>query len=109
MEQQIEVYHLIAVFEAGKGHFCHSVLLVRCLLRGEERGISGQREVDTREAVRGKNLTDQNAARKKSVAHGTRLVWNSFKSTLREPSKRSEAVMDETTCAINLFKFVKLG
>ena len=34
---------------------------------------------------------------KKDVTHGTRLVWNSFKSTLREPSKRRDAVMDETT------------
>ena len=29
--------------------------------------------------------------------YGTRLVWNSLRSTLREPSKRSEAVIDETT------------
>jgi hypothetical protein len=29
--------------------------------------------------------------------HGTKLVWNSFKSTLREPSKRREAVIEETT------------
>ena len=28
---------------------------------------------------------------------GTKLVWNSFKSTFRDPSKRSEAVMEETT------------
>lgn len=32
--------------------------------------------------------------------YGTRLVWNSFRSTLREPSKRSEAVMEETTRAV---------
>jgi len=29
--------------------------------------------------------------------HGTRLVWNSLRSTFNEPSKRSEAVIDETT------------
>jgi hypothetical protein len=29
--------------------------------------------------------------------YGTRLVWNSFRSTLRDPSKRREAVIDETT------------
>ena len=40
---------------------------------------------------------------------GTKLVWNSLRSTLREPSKRSEAVIDETTWAINLFKLVRLG
>ncbi len=41
--------------------------------------------------------------------NGTRFVWNSFRSTLREPSKRREAVIDETTCAINRFKLVKPG
>jgi hypothetical protein len=29
--------------------------------------------------------------------YGTKLVWNSLRSTLREPSKRREAVMEETT------------
>lgn len=29
--------------------------------------------------------------------YGTKLVWNSFRSTLSEPSKRREAVMEETT------------
>jgi hypothetical protein len=29
--------------------------------------------------------------------YGTRLVWNSLRSTFRDPSKRREAVMDETT------------
>ena len=29
--------------------------------------------------------------------YGTKFVWNSFKSTLSEPSNRSEAVMDDTT------------
>jgi hypothetical protein len=37
--QRNEVYHLIAVFKAGEGHFCHGVLFVRRLLRGEERGV----------------------------------------------------------------------
>lgn len=40
---------------------------------------------------------------------GTRLVWNSFRSTFREPSKRRDAVMEETTWAIMRFRFVKLG
>ena len=31
------------------------------------------------------------------ATHGTKLVWNSFKSTLSDPSNRNEAVMDETT------------
>lgn len=29
--------------------------------------------------------------------YGTKLVWNSFKSTFSEPSKRNEAVIEETT------------
>ncbi len=40
------------MFETGKGHFCHGVLFVRCLLRGKERGIGSQGEVDTREAIK---------------------------------------------------------
>lgn len=45
-----------------------------------------------------------------SVAtYGTRLVWNSFKSTFRDPSKRKDAVIEETTCAISLFKLVNPG
>ena len=43
------------------------------------------------------------------VTHGTKLVWNSLRSTFKEPSKRREAVIEETTWAINLFKFVRLG
>lgn len=41
--------------------------------------------------------------------YGTKFVWNSLRSTLRDPSKRSEAVMDDTTCAISRFKLVKEG
>lgn len=41
--------------------------------------------------------------------YGTRFVWNSVKSTLRAPSKRNDAVMDDTTCAIKRFKFVYVG
>ena len=29
--------------------------------------------------------------------YGTKLVWNSLRSTLSDPSKRNDAVMDETT------------
>lgn len=42
-------------------------------------------------------------------AYGTRLVWNSFKSTLRLPSKRREAVTLETTWAIRRLRLVKDG
>jgi hypothetical protein len=44
-----------------------------------------------------------------SMTYGTRLVWNSLRSTLRDPSKRRDAVIEDTTCAISLFKFEKLG
>ena len=40
---------------------------------------------------------------------GTRFVWNSFRSTFREPSKQREAVIDKTTYAIKQLRFVKLG
>merc|ERR1711976_446819 len=38
--------------------------------------------------------------------YGTRLVWNSVMSTLRAPSKRSDAVREEIICARRRFKFV---
>ena len=38
--------------------------------------------------------------------YGTRLVWNSLMSTFSAPLKRSEAVMEEITCAISLFRMV---
>merc|ERR1712130_228389 len=41
--------------------------------------------------------------------YGTRLVWNSVMSTLRAPSKRSDAVSDEITCEISLLRFVYVG
>merc|ERR1711981_1386864 len=41
--------------------------------------------------------------------YGTKFVWNSVMSTLRAPSKRSDAVRDEITCAKRRFKFVYVG
>merc|ERR1711898_66165 len=41
--------------------------------------------------------------------YGTRLVWNSVMSTLSAPSKRSDAVSDETTCANRRLRFVYVG
>ena len=38
--------------------------------------------------------------------YGTRFVWNSVMSTLRAPSKRSDAVSDEIHCATKRFRFV---
>ncbi len=103
------VYHLCAVLEAGKGHLCYGVLFVGRLLRREERSVGSQGEVDAGEAVRARSTNPIAGRKTERITHGTRLVWNSFRSTLREPSKRREAVMDETTCAISRFRFVKLG
>jgi hypothetical protein len=38
--------------------------------------------------------------------YGTRLVWNSVMSTLSAPSKRSDAVSEEMTCASSLLRLV---
>ena len=47
--------------------------------------------------------------KERRFTYGTKLVWNSFKSTFREPSKRKEAVIDETTWAISLFRLENVG
>ena len=47
--------------------------------------------------------------KRKLMTYVTRLSWNLFGSTLREPQKWRGTVTDETTCAFNQFKFVKLG
>merc|ERR1719428_2797191 len=41
--------------------------------------------------------------------YGVRFVWNSVTSTFSAPSKRSEAVSDEITCAMRRFKLVYVG
>ena len=45
-------YHLAAVFETSKGHFCDRVLFVRRLLRRQQRGEGSQREVNAGEALK---------------------------------------------------------
>lgn len=65
-----------------------------------DRSICGEGEVDSREAAISPTLT---------TTYGTKLVWNSLRSTLRDPSNRSEAVMEETTWAISRFKLVNEG
>ena len=44
-----------------------------------------------------------------SRGNGTRFVWNSVRSTLSAPSKRSDAVTDEMHCASSRFRFVYVG
>ena len=41
--------------------------------------------------------------------YGTKLVWNSWRSTLSAPSKRSEAVIDETIWPIIWFRLLYDG
>jgi len=41
--------------------------------------------------------------------YGTRFVWNSVTSTFSAPSKRSDAVSDDTTCPTRRFRFVYVG
>ena len=41
--------------------------------------------------------------------YGTRLVWNSVMSTLRAPSKRSDAVSDEATWAKRRLRLGRSG
>merc|ERR1719197_2187365 len=41
--------------------------------------------------------------------YGTRLVWNSVTSTLRAPSKRSDAVSDEMIWAMRRLRLVYVG
>ncbi len=83
---------------------------MRCLLCRQKRGIGNQREVNAGEALNIIIMNTRERWRRKEektqLTHRTGLVWNLFKSTLREPSKRRDAVMDETTCVINRFRFV---
>merc|ERR1712135_208691 len=71
--------HLVGWLEASVGDLGNGELFMVCLLGGDDWGVGGQWEW-----IRG---------------YGTKLVWNSVKSTLRAPSKRREAVMDETICS----------
>jgi hypothetical protein len=76
-------------------------------LRRDNRSKCREREMNTRETAPAFSQVVEH--KEYYTTHGTRLVWNSFKSTFKEPSKRRDAVIDETTCAMRRFKFVKLG
>ena len=36
-------------------------------------------------------------SRSKKISYGTKFVWNSFRSTFKEPSNLNDAVIEETT------------
>lgn len=103
----ITLDHLVASFKTGESHICDSVLLVMCFLRGDNWCKCRKGEMNTREAV--SNSASLFEYKVNQITHGTRLVWNSFRSTFREPSKRRDAVIEDTTCAIRRFRLVKLG
>jgi hypothetical protein len=86
---------LVAALEAREGHLSDRVLLVGGLVGRQKWSVCGEREVDTREADDNINLSASRRTRR--ITHGTRFVWNSLRSTLREPVKRREAVTEETT------------
>ncbi len=66
------------------------------LLSGENWSKGGEREVNTWEATV-TNKTGTLSLGSRSTTYGTKLVWNSLRSTFKDPSKRSEAVIEETT------------
>jgi hypothetical protein len=49
--RDMETNHLVAVLEAGESHLRNRVLFMSGLLGRYNRCISGEREVDAREAV----------------------------------------------------------
>ena len=105
---RVALDHLVTRLEARESHVGDRVLLVVGLLGGDDGGEGGEREVDTREAIM-RIVSMITANSKCRGTYGTKLVWNSLRSTFREPSKRKEAVIEETTWAINLLRLVKLG
>ena len=60
--------------------------------------------------IRGKLILSQRMEGLNEITtYGTKLVWNSLRSTFKEPSNRNDAVIEETTWAINLLRLVRLG
>ena len=88
---RITLHHLVSWLKAGLGDLLNSRLLMEGLLRGHHRGVGHQGEVNpegSKKKVKIEMTFD--------LGYGTKLCWNSFRSTLRAPSNLREAVMDET-------------
>ena len=83
----VALHHLVGGLEAGVGDLSHRQLLVVGLLGGDDGSVSGQREVD---------------------AWGRAPSWSGtrVRSTLRAPSKRKEAVMEDTIWPIRRLRLV---
>ena len=89
--------HLVRGLESRGRELEHGVLFVLGLVARDDGLVGGEREVDTRErhqvGLRCRS-TRQPGRMAKDV---TRQTWNSLRSTFNEPSKRSDAVIEETT------------
>ena len=90
----VTLHHLVTGLEARVSQITDGVLFVGGFSSGDNRSVGGEGEVNTGESRRQINKLWSTTV---DMTHGTKFVWNSFKSTLSEPSNRSEAVMDETT------------
>ena len=101
----INTDHLIPTLEARECHIRNRVLLVVCLLDRNDGSICGEGEMNARETEKASKQVP-NGLR---VAHGTRLVWNSLRSTFRLPSNLREAVTLETTWAMRRLRLVNEG
>jgi hypothetical protein len=91
---RVALDHLVARLEGGHSQLVDRVLLVSSLGRRNNRGIGGEREVDTRETwiiISWRLITII------KCTYRTKLVWNSLRLTFRLPSNWSEAVTLDTT------------
>jgi len=85
----IALDHLVASFETRECHVSNRVLFMVCFFSRDDGSKSGEGEVDTGER--------------------NQVGLEFVQMTFRDPSKRKDAVIEETTCAISLFKLVNPG
>lgn len=83
--------HLTSRLEAGGSYLLDGELLVVGLFGGDNWGVCDEREMDS-------GVGDQVCLKQNVGIRSVSLVtWNSVRSTFRAPSKRREAVIEETT------------
>ena len=91
----VALHHGVSRLKAGVGDFSHRELLMVRLLCRNDRSIGHQGEVNpegSKKKVKIEMTFD--------LGYGTKLCWNSFRSTLRAPSNLREAVTEETIWAV---------
>ena len=94
-----ETHHLVVGLEAAHGELSDRVGLVRSFGGRDDGSVGGEREVDTGEGNQvGLEPVGRLGSASAALKGGVRWT-NSLRSTLRDPAKRSEAVMEETTCS----------